>query len=148
MDETKLLQMILELLQAAGIESISEALSAIKEDTEHIEDIADNTAPISSINNTLGDIDDTTGNIDNNVADIKINSDAIASIIAAINTKATDLQYLSGIATSSSTSATFSEQIATNTLECKNKLNAISADTSETVTLLRQILEELDTLTP
>ena len=98
-------------------------------------------------------------NIENNVAEIKVLVDGLASAI--ISMKQTVEAIANGIGESNSTleainnnaiaintnaglSASFLEDIATNTLNSYNRETSIAADTTEIIALLRRLVDKVD----
>ncbi len=132
--------------------SIKDTVESIKGDTDKLNNIdttltdtyGELVAFHTDSDTLLTEIKNTGATISSNVADIKVKSTNIDSNVTAMrNNSDVNSRYIPVISQNCGKTAEFSEDIATNTLESANKLTAISADTTEIIALLRQILEEV-----
>lgn len=125
---TILLQQILDLL-TGWLESFTtwandmgDKVAAIKTNTDNIPGIKADTA----------DIKDNTAAVITPIGAINSNVSAIASDVGSIKADTTVIKNNAGsIATSSGLTAAYTEDIADNTLDCKNRLVTIGSDTTQ-----------------
>lgn len=125
---TILLQQILDLL-TGWLESFTtwandmgDKVAAIKTNTDNLPGIKADTA----------DIKDNTAAVITPIGAINSNVSAIASDVGSIKADTTVIKNNAGsIATSSGLTAAYTEDIADNTLDCKNRLVTIGSDTTQ-----------------
>lgn len=150
---TVLLEQILSLLReffdwlGSEIYDIAQKLDLIETDVSDIKtDVADIKLDVNAIsadvdsidskmttaNGYLSDIKTNTGAVVTPVSQIKVGVDVINANVASIEENVDNIEgFMSTIATNTGTAATYDEEIATNTLNCYNKLVTIASDTTQ-----------------
>ena len=125
---TILLEQIIELLTGwkdsffTWANAIGDKIASIKTNTDSLPDIKDNT----------DDIKDNTAAVITPISNINTNVTSISSDTASIRTDTGIIRNnAQAIATSSGLTAAYTEDIADNTLDCKNRLVTIGSDTTQ-----------------
>ena len=125
---TILLQTIIDMLEnffngfIEWANDTGDKIAAIKTNTDSLPDIKSNT----------DDIKDNTAAVITPISNINTNVSAIAPDVAAIKTDTAVIKNnANAIMTSSGQTAAFAEDIADNTLDCKNRLVTIGSDTTQ-----------------
>lgn len=123
-----ILQYILDLLTAwkdsftTWANTIGDKIASIKTNTDNLPGIKADTA----------DIKDNTAAVISPINSINANVSSISSDVGSIKTDTAAIKNNAGsIATSSGATAAFAEDIANNTLDCKNRLVTIGSDTTQ-----------------
>lgn len=131
-DLGNLLQMIYDLLTGwlnsftSHAADVMEKLNLIEEDTDTI---VSNTSDIADDTN---DIKDNTGAIITPVQSIKSNTDSIKNDTTTIKTNVTTMSnQLGTISTNVGTASAFTEDVANNTLDIKDRIVTIGSDTTQ-----------------
>ena len=138
---TILLEQIIEILKGwlssftSWAEDVAEKLGLIEEQTEYIDDISDNTDSIAQ--NTLGIKSDTGG------MRITLNN-ANARLAQIYSDTSTIKNNVGSISTNTGTTAAFSEDIATNTLNTLDKVTTIASDTTQMRSNTNNIYSDVD----